>query len=207
VRRSPFLIIWLAATVGLGLAVLLVLRGYSDLGNVIVAGAALFVAAYTLQVSIPGPAELWVERQSELGISDLIFYLYPVALPNGETAQQPADFLVQLHLAVCNVGGRKGVVTAVELTRFEDEDGETVQLPEVPLPLHAHEHKSYRERLLGVGAPATWRAEELSPPFILEPDDVVTMRFRIRRGVDWTDRWTLQSFAVVGECGGLCSVA
>jgi hypothetical protein len=38
-----------------GLGVLLVFRGYSDLGNMIVAGAALFVAAYTLQVSIPGP--------------------------------------------------------------------------------------------------------------------------------------------------------
>lgn len=40
----------------------------------------------------------------------------------------------------------KGVVTAVELTRFQDEHGETVQLPEVPMPLHGHEHKSHRER-------------------------------------------------------------
>lgn len=192
-RRSPFLIIWLAATVGLVLAVLLVLRGHSDLGNVIVAGAALCVAAYTLQVSIPSPAELWVERQSELGISDLIFYIYPVSLPNGAVAQQPADFVVQLHLAVCNIGGRKGVVTAVELTSFQDKDGETVELPEVPLPLHGHEHKSYRERQLGVSAPATRRAEELSPPFILEPDDVITMRFRVRRGIDWTERWTLEA--------------
>lgn len=30
------------------------------------------------------------------------------------------------------------------------------------------------------------------PPLTLEADDVVTLRFRCRRGIDWSPRWTLE---------------
>ena len=28
-------------------------------------------------------------------------------------------------------------------------------------------------------------------PYVLEPDDVITLRFRARRGIDWQAGWTL----------------
>jgi hypothetical protein len=34
-------------------------------------------------------------------------------------------------------------------------------------------------------------AEITFPPLMLAPDEVVTLRFRARRGIDWSDRWTL----------------
>ena len=47
-------------------------------------------------------------RQHELGYDDLIFY--------GSSATEiPRDFLLQMHVAVANMGGRKGVLSRLEL--------------------------------------------------------------------------------------------
>jgi hypothetical protein len=91
----------------------------------------LFVAVYQAHVSVPGPAELWVERQYELEQSDLIFYRYADAPGLPEGVEQPADFLLQLDVAVANIGGRKALVSSLSLLRFIDEHGEAVRLPEV----------------------------------------------------------------------------
>ncbi|MCC6792065.1 MAG: hypothetical protein IT336_10275 [Thermomicrobiales bacterium] len=33
--------------------------------------------------------------------------------------------------------------------------------------------------------------EELPGPFVLAPDDVITIRVRARFGIDWSERWTI----------------
>jgi hypothetical protein len=63
----------------------LVRADHAELGNVLLAGVVLFVAVYQAHVTVPGPAELWVERQYELERSDLIFYRYDApGLPKGQ---------------------------------------------------------------------------------------------------------------------------
>jgi hypothetical protein len=165
----------------------LVLTGHADLGNVLLAGVVLFVAVYQAHVSVPGPAELWVERQYELEQSDLIFYRYADAPGLPEGVEQPADFLLQLDVAVANIGGRKALVSSLSLLRFIDEHGEAVRLPEVPLPIAA---QRYHQRFRWVGRERLREAEITFPPLMLEPDEVGTFRFRARRGIDWSGRWT-----------------
>jgi hypothetical protein len=137
---------------------------------------------------VPGPAELWVERQYELERSDLIFFRYADAPGLPEGVQQPADFLLQLDVAVANIGGRKALLSSLHLLRFIDERGETVELPNVPLPIAA---QRYQQRFRWVQGERRREGEISFPPLMLEPDEVVTLRFRARRGIDWSSRWTV----------------
>jgi hypothetical protein len=41
-----------------------------------------------------------------------------------------------------------------------------------------------------VGRERLREAEITFPPLMLEPDEVGTFRFRARRGIDWSGRWT-----------------
>ena len=72
----------------------------------------------------------------ELGIDDLIFYVYPNQ--STDSVAVPRDFLLQLHVAVANIGGRKLVLSALRLTHFSDEEGHSIALPDTPMPLNAH---------------------------------------------------------------------
>lgn len=187
-RRSPaLLVVWALCSIACVVTVWLVLTGHADLGNVLLAGVVLFVAVYQAHVSVPGPAELWVERQYELEQSDLILYRYADAPGLPEGVEQPADFLLQLDVAVANIGGRKALVSSLSLLRFIDEHGEAVRLPEVPLPIAA---QRYHQRFRWVGTERLREAEITFPPLMLEPDEVGTFRFRARRGIDWSGRWT-----------------
>jgi hypothetical protein len=112
------LLVWTLWPIAFGVTIWLVRAGHADLGNVLLAGVVLFVAVYQAHVTVPGPAELWVERQR----------------------------------------------------RFRWSRGE--RLPE---------------------------AEITFPPLMLEPDEVVTLRFRTRRGIDWSGRWTLDFGAAGGS--------
>jgi hypothetical protein len=187
-RRPPaLLVVWTLWPIAFAVTVWLVRSGHADLGNVLLAGVVLFVAVYQAHVTVPGPAELWVERQYELERSDLIFYRYDApGLPEG--IQQPGDFLLQLDVAVANIGGRKALLSSLHLLRFLDECGEAVRLPEVPLPIAA---QRYQQRFRWVGRERLRDAEVTFPPLMLGPDEVVTLRFRARRGIDWSSRWTL----------------
>jgi hypothetical protein len=63
-----------------------------------------------------------------------------------------------------------------------------VGLPEVPLPIAS---QRYQQRFRWVGRERLRDAEVTFRPLMLGPDEVVTLRFRARRGIDWSSRWTL----------------
>lgn len=155
----------------------------SDIPGLAVAALAVVVALITLWYVVPTPAKVIVVRQDELGLEDLIFYL--VDLPDGRV---PRDFLLQLHVAVANVGGRKAVVSRVTIDQFFDASGSAVDLPG---STKRHGGMRYVQR-------SGWRdgrhyfENEMEPgPWLLAPDDVITLRFRSRRGVDWSPRFGL----------------
>jgi hypothetical protein len=76
----------------------------------------------------------------------------------------------------------------LHLLRFLDDRGEAVGLPEVPLPIAS---QRYQQRFRWVGRERLRDAEVTFRPLMLGPDEVVTLRFRARRGIDWSSRWTL----------------
>jgi hypothetical protein len=188
--------VWVLWPIAFAVTVWLVLADHADLGNVLLAGVVLFVAVYQAHMTVPAPAELWVERQYELEQSDLIFYRYADAPSLPEGVEQPADFLLQLDVAVANIGGRKALLSSLRLLRFIDERGEAVRLPEVPLPIAA---QRYQRRFRWVQGERLPEADVTFPPLMVEPDEVVTLRFRARRGIDWSSRWTLDLLRQAAE--------
>lgn len=147
----------------------------------------LILAALTLRYVVPEPAKILIERQFELSISDLIFFVYP--FPGGTDPRIPRDFLLQLHVAAINTGGRKAVLSRLELRGFLDKERRTVVLPGVPMPQLAAQSV-----LRGAWTAGTYesRVERKFPPFVLDPDDVLTLQFRTRRGIDWSSTWNLE---------------
>src|SRR4051794_13668039 len=77
-------------------------------GTWIINFAVLLIAGWTLQLTLPKPAKLWVERQEELELSDLLFFMVD---ESNEHPAMPRDILLQLHVAVVNIGGQKGVLS------------------------------------------------------------------------------------------------
>ena len=162
-----------------------------DFGTWLVSTAVLAVSAIALHYVVPTPGRLVVERQVELDLSDLIFFVYPQPARPAEP-QVPRDYLLQLHMAVANIGRRKAVLSQLSLNYFLTETGRRVRLPEaVQGPLRAHKWSQFRQSPDLVITGLRMAAQLAYPPFTLEPDDVETLRFRLRRGVDWSDRWTI----------------
>ena len=164
--------------------------GHIDWGAYWLTVPVLAVASATLIVTLPRPARILVQRQDELGLDDLIFML----LPHNQQ-QIPRDYLLQLHVAVINVGGRKAVLSVLQLTQFWDDAGHTIKVPEIPIPLSA---QMARQSATYVGNIPVVSVDLVPGPYVLEPDDVITLRFRSRRGIDWQPAWTLgriQQFA------------
>jgi hypothetical protein len=166
-----------------GAALLLLIAGHGEAGVIVLTVSVLIVTTILLQAATIGPAELSVQRQHELGYSDWIFYL---------TTEAPRDILLQMHVAIINTGGRKGVLSKLELQEFLDEAGVAVRPYQMPFPLAARVFRqSEIYGFAGGRSIRQTRVETSSPPVILEPDDVITLQFRNRRGIDWTPRWTL----------------
>jgi hypothetical protein len=183
--------LWILILGAVTISGVIVQQSNGDLGNWLVSTAVLVVAATTLESVARTPGRLVVERQDELQLSDLIFYVYPQPALAGDQ-QVPRDYLLQLHVAVSNVGRRKAVLSRLTIDWFITQSGKRIHLPEgVRGALNAHKWLQARATSnLTAGVPFPVAQQE-GPPFTLEPDDVETLRFRMRRGVDWTDKWTL----------------
>jgi hypothetical protein len=155
----------------------------------------LIVAGATLWYTVPRNAQLKVERLYEANLDDLIFYIYPQPAQPGEQ-QIPRDYLLQLHVAVYNLGDRKGVLSAINIDGFRNDVGETVHLPESPRVISGMQWTS---RSGFINTQRHFENLNSPAPYLLEPDDVIVLRFRSRRGVDWRPHWTLaalQDFCV-----------
>lgn len=150
----------------------------------------LSVALLTLRYTVPRPARLTVDRLDEAGLTDLIFYIYPLQDDPERGEVQPGDYLLQLHVAVANLGDRKAVLSIIRIDGFHNSAGEIVHLPGAP---HTIEGARWVQRMGWRGG--QFHHENMSEPgpYVLDPDDVIVMRFRVRPGIDWSDRWTLDS--------------
>jgi hypothetical protein len=51
------------------------------------------IAFATLLATLPTPAQLWIERQNEFGLDDIIFYVYD----EPQIGQTPCGILFQGH--------------------------------------------------------------------------------------------------------------
>ncbi|MGA8723432.1 MAG: hypothetical protein WB565_00185 [Acidimicrobiales bacterium] len=154
--------------------------------------AVFVVASLTLWFTYPKRAKLDVSRLSELDNADLIFFVYPSPKVEGEP-QIPRDYLLQLQVAIANVGRRKAVLSTISVEDFTTEAGEMMYLPESVQgsiwgsQRTVHYGWSNGQRVLeSIGTPG---------PFVLAPDDVVVIQFRSRRGIDWSGRWDLPALS------------
>jgi hypothetical protein len=178
------LLFWIAAiavVVGTGLWV-----GYTqgDWGTWALTASVLVVAALTLDAMVLHPPRLWISKPDELGYTDLIFYLY-----DHEGHRVPVDYLLQLHVLLGNTGGKKAVITRVQVTGFKGPSGENIHLPELPKTIGGHHYSTW----------TSWRdispsfdRRAVPPPFMLAPNEVLVLRFRGRRGIDWSTKWDLE---------------
>ena len=178
---------------------IVVARSDGDVGNWLISVAVLVVAAIALEAVLPSHGRLLVERQEELDLSDLIFYVYPQPAEAGQR-QVPRDYLLQLHVAIANVGKRKVVLSRLTIESFLTESGNRIHLPEgVQGPIRAHRWTQSRTSGNLFAGPPHPVAHQEGPPFTFEPDDVETLRFRMRRGIDWAPKWTLDKLREYAE--------
>ena len=145
----------------------------------------LFVSAITLWVALPSPARIVVTDQAELNLNDLIFYLYDDDDPaTGQQRRVPRDYLLQVHVACVNLGDRKGIVASVVLQQFMDSEGQPVALPDAPERLTA---VKWVQKSGYVNNHRHFENLTELPPYVLDSNDAVTLRFRCRRGITWSD--------------------
>lgn len=139
-------------------------------------------AAVTVVVTWPRPARLAIVPLPELEVMDLIFM--------DSTDDNSADFsyLLQLNVGVTNSGNRKGILVRVRIESFTTKDGRSITLPEAPPTIDG---AMWSQRSGYVNGDRTFENYATFPPVALLPDDVIVLRFRTRRGIDWSTRWEL----------------
>lgn len=172
--------------------------GATDIGAFVLNTVLLVIAARTLLLTIPERAKLVIERQHELNVSDLIFFEY--ITPGKGTGEPgiPRDYLLQLHAAVANIGGRKAILAAATIEALIAGSGTEVRIGVEDVNATQYSTRTrWEEREVTVNQRrryVTQRTEirdQISGPFLLAPDDVISLRFRHRFGIDWSHRWDL----------------
>jgi len=165
--------------------------GASDIGLLALNLVLLLVTATTLELTIPEPAHLTLDSQTELEFNDLLFFV------EGDSSDgQPRDILVQLYVAVGNVGGTTAVVSSVELVALLDGANRPVDL----IGLGKVEAATYTKVVRWVDAgdvgTGVWKSSERFQvreqdygPYVLAPNDVISVRLRRRLGIDWSAQW------------------
>lgn len=188
--RRSWLGLALICVVAVAIAVAIdqaVASGHDD-ATIILSIPILIVAVLTLRFTAPKPAKIVVDRLDEAELTDLLFFIH--TLPGPEDEQQPVDYLFQLHVAVSNLGERKAILSAIRIEGFRTGREEVVHLPNAP------------ERIGGMRwvQQSGWVNDRMHfqnisdpPPYVLDRDDAIVIRFRVRRGIDWGEQWTLEA--------------
>ncbi len=184
---------------GLGVlaATVLAALGRLDISNLLLTVVVLVVATLTLEAAWLRPATLVIERQHELGhVGDLIFLSYP----EGDVADGhvPREVLFQMYVAVANIGGRKALLLGLSLEAFLDSNLEPMVSRLLPAPVLAAEYRQWQSRALLAGS-LNIQSETKMPPFVLEPDEVLSLRLRMLSGIDWSPSWDLARLKEASE--------
>jgi hypothetical protein len=182
---------WLAllAVTAVVAATYLAILGHVDYANLALTVLVFVVTVATLWVVIPKDAHVTVVRPDELEIADLVFFLQS---GSGAHPELPADVLLQLHVAVINDGGRKVLLSGLRLVGLIHENGDLHFPPGFPEALNAQLYLQVTRRRSSTGMRVEVESETAALPVVLAPDDVVVLRFRARRGIDWSPSWTLE---------------
>jgi hypothetical protein len=182
---------WPAVIIAIAFVIVAVrsaISGHVDWAGFLINFAVLAIAFAALLATLPTPATLWIERQYELEISDVIFYLYDEA----NVGKVPRDIVFQIHVSVANVGGRKAVLSALRFEAVLDRDGSEIRIPGFTLPVLAQRVQQGGGFRIEDNVIHHHRFQDfIQAPYVLEPDDVITMRLRARPCVDWSKQWTL----------------
>ena len=161
--------------------------GRTDLANWAISAVVLVTTGLTYLLVLPQPGRLLLVRQDELDLVDLVFYVHETT----GSRPVPRDYLLDFQVAVCNVGSRTAVLSTLRLTAFLDASGHPVPGLEFPEWLNAEQYVQItRRRTEGRMQPELY-SETRSGPWVLSSDDVITLRFRSRRGIDWGPQWDL----------------
>jgi len=160
-----------------------------EAASVAISAPILVIAAATLWYTVPQRARLSVDRLDEANLTDLIFFIYPQPNPHSEQ-QIPRDYLLQLHVAVSNLGGRKAVLSSITIEGFRTDGGETIHLPGATATIGGMQ---WIQRSGWLNSSRVFENMNVPGPYILDPDDVIVLRFRTRRGIDWGSQWTTDS--------------
>lgn len=188
-RRSWLaLVLIVGGLVAVGIALGRAVMTGQEVASVALSIPILVIAALTLWFTVPRPAKLRVERLDEADLSDLIFYVYPQPNPDN-VQQQPVDYLLQLHVAVSNLGERKAILSSITINGFRTDRGEVVHLPDAPATIGGSQ---WLQQSGWVNSQLHFQNISIPPPYVLDRDDVIVIRFRGRRGIDWSARWNLE---------------
>ena len=157
----------------------------------------LVVALSTLFFSYPRRAKVDISRLDELDTEDLLFFVYPQPNPDNDP-QIPRDYLLNLQVVVANVGGRKAVISSVSIEEFKRADGQTTYLPEGVQGAIGGSQWTLQFGFVGPGQ-RVFQNISSSGPYVLASDDAIVIKFRQRRGIDWSDRWDLSALRGYSE--------
>jgi hypothetical protein len=194
-RRRLAIYLLIAAAVVAALVIAAVTR--LDIANFVLTVTVLIVATLTLLAAWIPPARLVIERQPELThAGDLLFFSYPESsVPGGHV---PRDVVLQMYVAVANVGGRKALLLGISVEEYLNADGKPVSSELLPVPVLASEYRQWESRDL-LARSLHIESETRMPPFVLAPDEVLSLRLRRKWGVNWSPAWDLARLRHVAE--------
>ncbi len=180
-------VLWVLAVLVTAVALVLSIAGRLDVASFILTVAVLLITSLALQAAWLTPARLVLERQQELRhTGDLMFWTYNQ--PDVPEGLLPTEAKLEMYVAVANVGGRKALLLGLSLEDYLDELGQPVRSHVLPAPVPAHEYRQWEARdLLAGGNMPRFLSEKKMPPFVLEPDEVLSLRLRATRSVEYGD--------------------
>ena len=178
-------VLWLLVVLVTAVALVLSVAGRLDVASFILTVAVLLITSLALQAAWLTPARLVLERQQELRhTGDLMFWTYNQ--PDVPEGLLPAEAKLDMYMAVANVGGRKALLLGLSLEDYLDALGQPVRSLVLPAPVLAYEYRQWEERdLLAGGNMPRFLSEKKMPPFVLEPDEVLSLRLRATRSVEY----------------------
>lgn len=142
----------------------------------------LVIATLSLEASWPRTGKLVIERQQELRHVGDLFFFFSYPEPAVADGYLPRDVLFEMYVAVANVRGRKSLLLGVSLEAFLDAQGQPVSSPMLPVPVLTEQYRQWQSRDL-LAASLHIQSETKMPPFVLDPDEVLSLRLRARHGI------------------------
>lgn len=149
----------------------------------------LVVTIMTLRISTPKGAKIEVIHLVSEKLTDLIFFILPKSDENGGKGQ-PVQYLLQLQVVLTNVGDRKAIISDIEINGFLNSDGQVIHLPGAQDSIGG---MRWQQQSGWINGARHFQNLTDPPPYVLDRDDAILVRFRTQRGIDWSTHWNIDS--------------